>query len=651
LINSSEFQGIKTLLSDICNNKTAHPKLAKLKELLTDYFNSIDTIKNNSKAIIFTQSRNTAQEISLFINENPRIISAIFIGQSGRFSTRKKAEKDGNVKATKNHKNLAFLDKYKEKEESQAKGQNHELKDILEIKEKEIHDKVQNKCPGMSQKEQIATIQAFKANKLNTLIATCIGEEGLDIGDVDLIICYDSGFSPIRMIQRKGRTGRHRDGKVIILLMEGKEMNSYMQNVKKSEGLIKSLKKCSMLFQDEKNRNKNKKELKFYPFSPRMVPEEENPVLMVKNALLQEGEDKEEDEEEEREGEMKKRKYTKRKIIGLEEKCEISEINEKENERENEKENEKEKEKEKENENKNENEKEEIIKKKRKYTRRKKENSEETKEKEEENEPEKKQEEDKEKKKRKNVKLRKKENDECITIHENKEKIDENNNQNNRDDENNDISLLNKGEIIEQFHKHKQGNENEEDDDAKTEGNISLINENTRATIDCDDELKNLKKIEDEILEMDPDNEEINFERMERELEKLLAFSNNKSFDFSSNPLIKAPSVINPMPSPLKNDNFTNKTPLFKDPSIEEINFPSKNDSFDSGIDKAIDDIVVNYENSQKKPCVFTEESDDFDLVDSLVKEFEKNDKKNDKKRKFPTTSSSLDIKKLKYEK
>lgn len=58
---------------------------------------------------------------------------------------------------------------------------------------------------GLSQKQQIAIIKSFKEGKLNTLIATCVGEEGLDIGDVDLIVCYDSGFSPIRTIQRKGK--------------------------------------------------------------------------------------------------------------------------------------------------------------------------------------------------------------------------------------------------------------------------------------------------------------------------------------------------------------------------------------------------------------------------------------------------------------
>jgi hypothetical protein len=32
------------------------------------------------------------------------------------------------------------------------------------------------------------------------LVATCIGEEGLDIGEVDLIICYDTQKTPIRMV-------------------------------------------------------------------------------------------------------------------------------------------------------------------------------------------------------------------------------------------------------------------------------------------------------------------------------------------------------------------------------------------------------------------------------------------------------------------
>ena len=57
----------------------------------------------------------------------------------------------------------------------------------------------------------------------NILVATSIGEEGLDIGEVDLIICYDSTSSPIKNIQRMGRTGRKRDGKVLMLFSSNEE--------------------------------------------------------------------------------------------------------------------------------------------------------------------------------------------------------------------------------------------------------------------------------------------------------------------------------------------------------------------------------------------------------------------------------------------
>lgn len=50
----------------------------------------------------------------------------------------------------------------------------------------------------------------------NTIVATSIAEEGLDIMEVDLVICFDANVSPIRMIQRMGRTGRKRDGRVNI---------------------------------------------------------------------------------------------------------------------------------------------------------------------------------------------------------------------------------------------------------------------------------------------------------------------------------------------------------------------------------------------------------------------------------------------------
>jgi ATP-dependent DNA helicase MPH1 len=80
---------------------------------------------------------------------------------------------------------------------------------------------------GMNQAKQQETIHKFKEGTFNVLVATSIGEEGLDIGQVDLIVCYDASGSPIRMLQRMGRTGRKRAGHVILLLMRGKEEESF----------------------------------------------------------------------------------------------------------------------------------------------------------------------------------------------------------------------------------------------------------------------------------------------------------------------------------------------------------------------------------------------------------------------------------------
>lgn len=52
-------------------------------------------------------------------------------------------------------------------------------------------------------------------------MATCIGEEGLDIGEVDLIVCYDTSNNPRALVQRMGRTGRKRDGRCVLLCNAG----------------------------------------------------------------------------------------------------------------------------------------------------------------------------------------------------------------------------------------------------------------------------------------------------------------------------------------------------------------------------------------------------------------------------------------------
>lgn len=47
----------------------------------------------------------------------------------------------------------------------------------------------------------------FQTGEYNVLASTCVGEEGLDVGEVDLIVCYDATCSPGRLTQRMGRTG------------------------------------------------------------------------------------------------------------------------------------------------------------------------------------------------------------------------------------------------------------------------------------------------------------------------------------------------------------------------------------------------------------------------------------------------------------
>ena len=119
---------------------------------------------------------------------------------------------------------------------------------------------------GMNQKKQNEVIQDFKSGKYNTLVATSIGEEGLDIGDVDLIVCYDASSSPIRMLQRIGRTGRKRVGKVVLLLMSGKEEADYAKAQDNYAFIQKTIADTSKYNYHEEQ-------------SPRIVPKEVQPIV------------------------------------------------------------------------------------------------------------------------------------------------------------------------------------------------------------------------------------------------------------------------------------------------------------------------------------------------------------------------------------
>jgi Fanconi anemia group M protein len=74
---------------------------------------------------------------------------------------------------------------------------------------------------GLSQKKQIAALSRFREGEFKVLIATSVGEEGLDVPSTDLVIFYEAVPSEIRFIQRKGRTGRSGAGRVVVLVTKG----------------------------------------------------------------------------------------------------------------------------------------------------------------------------------------------------------------------------------------------------------------------------------------------------------------------------------------------------------------------------------------------------------------------------------------------
>src|SRR3989344_5202110 len=159
LVSSPEFIFAFNKARELLDKKIEHPKIAVLFELIKK------EIENNEKAkiIVFSQFRDTASLISKKLNENPGVSAKIFVGQA------KKSSQNGE-------------------------------------------------STGLNQKEQKKIISDFSVGELNVLCATSIGEEGLDIPEVNAVIFYESVASAIRKIQRAGRTARLMKGKLIMLV-------------------------------------------------------------------------------------------------------------------------------------------------------------------------------------------------------------------------------------------------------------------------------------------------------------------------------------------------------------------------------------------------------------------------------------------------
>ena len=172
--------GIKRISELIDANKQkgiVHPKLEKLLELLHEQISE----NSDSRILVFCHFRDSVNNIVKFL------------------------EKDGIIKA---HKFVGQLSKTSDK--------------------------------GLTQKEQIQLLDKFKEGIYNTLVATSVGEEGLDIAECDLVIFYDTVPSAIRSIQRRGRTGRKKEGKVFILMAEGTRDEGYYWAEKSKERLMRA---------------------------------------------------------------------------------------------------------------------------------------------------------------------------------------------------------------------------------------------------------------------------------------------------------------------------------------------------------------------------------------------------------------------------
>jgi len=95
--------------------------------------------------------------------------------------------------------------------------------------------------PGMSQKEQLTTLDHFRQQKLDILISTSVGEEGLDFPAVDTVIFYEPIPDIRRYVQRLGRTARHHPGTVHILIYKDTEEEKIFYMVKSREEKVKKI--------------------------------------------------------------------------------------------------------------------------------------------------------------------------------------------------------------------------------------------------------------------------------------------------------------------------------------------------------------------------------------------------------------------------
>jgi ERCC4-related helicase/ERCC4-type nuclease len=157
---------IRNLRASLVDYEEFHPKHGAMKNLVDSAFKT----NPEGKVILFTEFRDTVDLLAEKFESHETVRPGRFIGQSSRGSSK-----------------------------------------------------------GMSTKEQLAQLEKFRQGEINLLIATSVGEEGLDVPAADMVILYEPVPSAIRLIQRRGRTARQRDGSVHVLIAK-ETKDVYVQN-------------------------------------------------------------------------------------------------------------------------------------------------------------------------------------------------------------------------------------------------------------------------------------------------------------------------------------------------------------------------------------------------------------------------------------
>jgi ERCC4-related helicase len=87
----------------------------------------------------------------------------------------------------------------------------------------------------MTQRQQEDVRGRFERGEFRVLVATAVAEEGLHLPEVDLVVFYEPIPDVVRVIQRRGRTGRERPGRVVILTTDKTRDERYLHAAVKQE--------------------------------------------------------------------------------------------------------------------------------------------------------------------------------------------------------------------------------------------------------------------------------------------------------------------------------------------------------------------------------------------------------------------------------